>query len=78
VSNHVAISFLKALDPSAERFIFQTFDDGEGKRKHLACSIYGVAAEKLESLTQFNEQGAGVFVTVNAMQADKRPESVTS
>jgi putative DNA primase/helicase len=60
--------FLKALDPDAEEFCFQTFDDNpdrELKNKNLSWSRSGTMVRFQEWLIQANGRGAGVFVTVN-------------
>jgi hypothetical protein len=58
--------FLAALDPAAERWTFQTFDDNrERKDKKLVRVLHGTLAEHWERLSQLNEAGAGIFVTVN-------------
>lgn len=56
--------FLKALDPEAERFTFQLFDD-QGANKSLARIIHGPFAEVAKRLFQISAKGAGVYVTVN-------------
>jgi hypothetical protein len=58
--------FLTALDPSANGWTFQTFDDDkERKEKNLARVLHGTLAEHWDTLQRLNEQGAGIFVTVN-------------
>jgi hypothetical protein len=68
--------FLHAFDPSADyRFIldgvvdgftFQTFDDDkERKSLTLARIHHGIVTDKAKALTSLNQQGAGVFFTVN-------------
>src|SRR5262249_28828979 len=67
--------FLKALDPSTDRFTFQTFDDNEerkerrketGEKDSLAKIKHGTLAQHWCTLVKLNEQGAGIFITVNA------------
>lgn len=62
--------FLTLLDEEAETFCFQTFDDS-GKRRELARTIHGTLGERFDLLDALNRGGAGVFVTVNEVQADK-------
>ena len=57
--------FLKLLDPQADKFTFQTFDDSDEKRGYLAQILHGTLAQHSEKLTHLNEQGAGIFVTIN-------------
>lgn len=49
-----------------EPVTFQTFDDGPAKRKRLAKVLHGSFDQHRSELEQLNQQGAGVFVTVNA------------
>lgn len=56
--------FLKALDPTTEKFTFQTFDD-KGKNNAFAKILHGTLDEHAGELRRLNEMGAGVFVTVN-------------
>lgn len=67
--------FLKALDPSTDRFTFQTFDDNEerkerrketGEKDPFAKIKHGSLAQHWYTLVKLNEQGAGIFITVNA------------
>ena len=54
------------LDPDAERFTFQTFDENkERKDKSLTSVIHGSLAEVFDRLCALNDRGAGVFVTIN-------------
>ena len=60
-----ALEFLNALEPNGH-FTFQTFDDRKsGKNSSLARVLHGTLAEHANALTDLNNQGAGVFVTVN-------------
>ena len=65
--------FLTLLDEEAESFTFQTFDDSpEAKAQpHLFAKIFhGSLEQHGPELQRQNQQGAGVFVTVN--QTDLR------
>lgn len=66
--------FLTAL--GGERFTFQTFDDSKQKNPKLARILHGTLAECYAELIALNEQGAGVFVTVN--ETDLRGRSATN
>jgi putative DNA primase/helicase len=58
--------FLSALDPTADKFTFQIFDDNqERKDKSLARILHGSLAQHWNALAKMNEAGAGIFVTVN-------------
>src|SRR5262245_46580112 len=66
--------FLSALDPNTDTFTFQTFDDNPERRKQrqkqresdpLAKVLNGTLARHWDTLAKLNEQGAGVYVTVN-------------
>jgi len=59
-----ATRFLEKLD-SGNGFTFQTFDDGDEEKKPLARVRHGSLEEHFPLLGQLNDQGAGIFVTVN-------------
>lgn len=65
VNLDAAEKFLAALDPTAQRFTFQTFDDSKEKRPDLARVIHGTLEQCAPELEQLNKRGAGVYVTVN-------------
>jgi hypothetical protein len=60
-----ARKFLELLDPDAEQFSFQTFDDSEQKRGHLAKVLHGTLDDVAPQLLALQKRGAGVFVCVN-------------
>lgn len=65
-----ARQFLELLDPEAKRFYFQTFDDAivDGKRRKngkLVVSKFDDFDNICPRLIALNQQGAGVYVTVN-------------
>jgi hypothetical protein len=64
--------FLKLLDPTAEGFTFQTFDDSKDKRRSLARVFNGTLDEHWNKLCGLNAQGAGIFITVNATDGKGR------
>jgi RepB DNA-primase N-terminal domain len=75
--------FLKALDPSTDRFTFQTFDDDAerkerrretGAKDPFAKIFHGTLAQRWDKLVKLNEQGAGIFVTVNETDFKGRSE----
>ena len=70
-----ARQFLAALDPDAEEFTFQTFDDDE-KRKdvRLAGHMHGSLDALAPKLFELQDRAAGVFVMVNAGDGQGRSE----
>lgn len=66
--------FLALLDPLGQ-FTFQTFDDSKAKRRELAKVLHGTLAQRGKLLKQLNDDGAGVFVTVNATDLKGRKEA---
>ncbi|MEJ1358021.1 MAG: DNA-primase RepB domain-containing protein [Candidatus Sedimenticola sp. (ex Thyasira tokunagai)] len=62
---HEADRFLTALDEEAVSFTFQTFDDNKYRKdKCLASILHGSLEQHFHELRQLNNQGAGIFVTV--------------
>jgi hypothetical protein len=63
-------AFLALLDPTTTEFCFQTFDDdksnGRIKRSELADVLSGNLDQHAGELKRLSEQGAGIFVSVNA------------
>jgi hypothetical protein len=58
--------FLHVLDPQADQFTFQLFDDHKGRKdKSLARVLHGPLVELYATLVNYSRRGAGVFVTVN-------------
>jgi len=61
-----AQKFLNQLDPAAKGFTFQTFDDSKGRQNpSLTKVLHGTLDEHWDTLANLNNQGAGVFITVN-------------
>ena len=65
--------FLAALDPGADQFTFQTFDDNPERRERrkknrdpFARVLHGSLASHWDTLVKLNTEGAGVYITVNA------------
>jgi hypothetical protein len=57
---------LTALDPTTDRFTFQTFDDNQDRKDgSLAQVKHGTLASLWKWLVQMNNRGAGIFVCVN-------------
>jgi RepB DNA-primase from phage plasmid len=73
-----ARSFLEQIDPEAEAFTFQTFDDSPLKRGHLARITHGDIDEEADRLAVWQTAGAGVFVAINATDgAGRKNENIT-
>jgi hypothetical protein len=83
----LAEKHLTLLDEEAEFFTFQTFDDDKLRKKHemeqckargikykdpLARIFNGTLEQCASALIEFNRRGAGVYVTVNAMDGKER------
>jgi putative DNA primase/helicase len=65
--------FLNALDPTATFFTFQTFDDDYSRKdKRLTRILHGTLERRWDLLTDLNQRGAGVFVTVNETDGEGR------
>src|SRR4051794_6620006 len=69
-----AEKFLAELDPTAQRWTFQTFDDrkerceerkARGERDPFAQVIHASLASCWPQLVKLNAHGAGIFITVN-------------
>jgi putative DNA primase/helicase len=71
--------FLVLLDEEAESFTFQVFDDLKSRKNpKLARTFQGTMDEYWNTLCQLNNQGAGVFVTVNATNGNgRKKEDIT-
>lgn len=68
-----AARFLAVLDKAATFYTFQTFDDNKDRKDiSLARIMHGSLAQRLDELEKFNEQGAGIFVTINATNGNGR------
>ena len=62
----MAERFLKRLDPDAAFFTFQTFDDNQDRKsKSLVRVLHGTLAHDASALKRLNDNGAGIFVTIN-------------
>jgi hypothetical protein len=64
----LAEHFLRALDPTTDRFEFRTFSDrkdGPGSKVN-ALKLSGTLREHADQLARLNQAGAGIFVVVNS------------
>ena len=60
-----AALFLDTLE-SQGKFTFQTFDDNQSRAsKSLVRMLHGTLNNHAETLATLNQQGAGIFVTIN-------------
>jgi Primase C terminal 2 (PriCT-2)/RepB DNA-primase from phage plasmid/Family of unknown function (DUF5906) len=70
--------FLKALEPDANTFTFQTFDESKKKARGLTHVLHGTLAQHWETLCRLNKAGAGIYITVNETDGHGRKmENVT-
>jgi hypothetical protein len=68
-----AVLFLVALDPGATWFTFQTFDhDNKRKNPKLIRILHGSFVDLKLELERLNARGAGVFVTINETDGERR------
>jgi hypothetical protein len=76
VDNRVeAQHFLELLDPNADFFTFQTFDDDADRDdRNLVRIIHGSLDECWGRLVRLNGKGAGIFVTINETDGKGRKE----
>ena len=56
--------FLEWLDPEAESFTFQTFDDKKEKRSNLVRQLHSDFNSVADELVELNSAGAGIYVAV--------------
>jgi hypothetical protein len=65
--------FLHVLDPQADRFTFQLFDDDRDRKdKNLTRVLHGTLDEHYATLVEYSRRGAGVFVTINETNVQRR------
>jgi hypothetical protein len=75
----MAQSFLEEFDPECKCWTFQTFDDNaDRKDKRLARTLHGMLEEHWDTLVDLNQQGAGVFFTVQQTDCrGRKKENIT-
>ena len=75
-----ARTFLETLAGQKDaEFTFQTFDDSGEKNRSITGIIHGTFDEVSADLAQLNQNGAGIFVTVNQTDGTgRRKENVIS
>ena len=68
---------LSKIDCNADKYCFQTFTDSKQKQvpDKLARTFYGSFEEHKGTLALYNNQGAGVFVTVNETEGKGRKKT---
>ena len=64
--------FLELLDPDADCFTFQTFDDTSLKSRSIAKTMPGTLDACADPMRTLQAAGAGVFVTINATTGGRR------
>jgi hypothetical protein len=70
--------FLGLLDPNADGFTFQTFDDDRTRKNPALTRIIQSPPPARDELLNLNGQGAGVFVTVNETDGSgRKSENIT-
>ena len=58
--------FLRALAPSAQAFAFRVIDvKRENKKTKAPKNLFGSLEQHANALTLANQQGAGVYITIN-------------
>lgn len=68
-----AKAFLNYLDPDADFFTFQSFDDdADRKDPSLAKVLHGTLDEHFAELVRLQKSGAGIFVTINETDRNGR------
>jgi P4 family phage/plasmid primase-like protien len=78
-SLEVAKKFLSLLGGKNEAFCYQTFDDSPAKSGHLVRVLHGTIDELSPELHRLNQEGAGIFVTINEIKpgTSRKKENVT-
>ncbi|MEO5334662.1 MAG: DNA-primase RepB domain-containing protein [Magnetococcus sp. YQC-5] len=72
-----AQAFLFAM-AGDEQLTFQTFDDSSAKRSGLVRVLHGNFDRHADTLANLNQQGAGIFVTVNSADGKgRKAENIT-
>ena len=70
---HEAKAFLQLLDPNAQLFTFQTFnDDKDRKNSRVVRVLHGSLEQTWDELAALNQKGAGIFITVNETDGQAR------
>ena len=75
-SKEEALKYLELLDPTTNSFTFQTFDDNyDRKDRSLAKLMHGTLEEHWDTLVEYSNNGAGVFIAVNRTDLKGRRKS---
>jgi hypothetical protein len=70
--------FLDLLDPNASIFTFQTLDDDRTRKNPALTHIVQAPLSARDELVKLNEQGAGIFVTINKTNGSgRKSENIT-
>jgi hypothetical protein len=72
----MATNFLSILDPTTDQFTFQTFDNNKKRKsKTLSTIRHGTIDKHFDYLVNLNNNGAGIYVTVNETNLKGRKAS---
>ena len=71
--------YLSLLDGKDTPYTFQVFDDNKDRSdRSMARVIEGTLNENWKLLTDLNDQGAGIFITVNRGKGGRKRENIKS
>jgi len=74
-----AAAFLDTLGHTDEQHSFQTFDDSAQRTGSLTRIFHGTFDQHKDTLAHLNQQGAGIFVTVNQTNGSgRKKENITA
>ena len=75
-----AQTMISMLSPTGEGLTFQSFDDNTDRaNKALIKQYHGLLSTNAQMLEKLNQQGAGVFITVNATDGiARKKENITA
>ena len=73
-------TMISMLSPTGEGLTFQSFDDNTDRaNKALIKQYHGLLSTNAQMLEKLNQQGAGVFITVNATDGiARKKENITA
>jgi hypothetical protein len=77
----ITATFLSALSGSdgwATPFTFQTLDDRKAGKQDLVRCVHAPLKAIAQMLSRLNEEGAGIFVTVNATRGRRTAADITA
>jgi hypothetical protein len=68
----LSLQFLAHFGPPNASHCFQAFDDSPRKNRRLARTIHGTLEDRRDELGVLNDQGAGIFITINEVSPGQR------